>query len=72
MVSDLLWGERDIIRRRILGRRAVYLSFIAAWLSFLVYLPAFLVQADAGNPYSWMPRPLPGDLISILTQSGGY
>ena len=45
----------------------VYASFTVAWLSFLLYIPAFLVQADAGNPYSWMPRPVLSDLISLMT-----
>ncbi len=47
-------------------RTRVYGSFVLAWLSFVLYLPAFLVQSDAVRPYSWLPVPLRRDLTSFL------
>ncbi len=70
LVSDLSKGVTDS-RQLIFARRAIYLSLAVAWVSFLLYLPAFLVQADAGRPYSWMPRPVLSDLARLWTQASG-
>lgn len=50
---------------------SIYLSIILAWLSFLLYLPAFLVQSEAGKPYSWIPTPIWEDLTSLLLLAQG-
>ncbi|UFH53189.1 hypothetical protein [Spirosoma sp. KNUC1025] len=48
-------------------RPMVYLSIVVGWLSFLLYLPTFLVQADAGNPRTWIYLPTLRDLVDTLT-----
>ena len=60
------WTVRSLARR--LG---VFVSFLAAWVSFLLYLPSLLVQAEATNPYGWVPRPILSDLTSLLGISLG-
>lgn len=69
VVTDVLQGESKI-RNLIVRRRATYASILVAWFSFVLYLPAFLVQADAGKPYSWLPAPTLSDLLALLSQSG--
>jgi hypothetical protein len=54
-------------RLRIDGR--VAFSFLAAWLTFLLYLPAFHAQAEAGRPYSWLPRPELADLHVLFSHA---
>jgi len=48
-------------------RISVYLSIFLGWLTFLLYLPTFLVQADAGYPRTWLYLPSWRDLASTLT-----
>jgi hypothetical protein len=48
-------------------RPKVYLSIVVGWLSFLLYLPAFLIQIDAGNPRTWIYLPSWRDLVDTLT-----
>jgi len=57
--------------RRLLAPWPVYLSFLAAWLSFLLYLPAFHLQAEAGRPYSWIAQPALADLTALLFHASG-
>ena len=57
--------------RRLLAPWPVHLSFVIAWLSFLLYLPAFQAQAEAGRPYSWIPQPTLGDLAVLLSNASG-
>jgi hypothetical protein len=48
-------------------RWKVYGSFVLGWLTFLLYVPALIVQADAGNPRSWIPVPTLRYLIDVLS-----
>jgi hypothetical protein len=48
-------------------RPAVYISIVVGWLSFLLYLPAFLIQVDAGTPRTWIYLPSLRDLADTLT-----
>lgn len=57
VVADLLNGR---------FRKGIYLAVMAGWLGFLLYLPAFLVQSDAGRPRSWLPIPLLGDFFGLV------
>ena len=57
VVADLLNGR---------FRKGIYLAVMAGWLGFLLYLPAFLVQSDAGRPRSWLPIPLLGDFLGLV------
>jgi hypothetical protein len=62
------------LRDRFLGlfRSRVYISILISWLTLAFYIPAFLVQADAGNPRSWLPTPGIRDLYDfIFLQSWG-
>ncbi|WP_460553749.1 hypothetical protein [Hymenobacter daeguensis] len=43
----------------------LYASIVLGWLSLVFYMPAFLVQADAGKPRTWIPAPDLRDLIDI-------
>jgi hypothetical protein len=45
----------------------LYASFVLGWLTFLLYVPALLIQADAGNPRSWLFVPSVRYLIDVLT-----
>lgn len=62
-----------VILDRIDGRFRfkLYVAIILGWLSLLFYLPAFLVQADAGKPRTWLPTPDVHDLLDLynLTDS---
>lgn len=57
----------DIIYRRL--RPSVYIAIFLSWLSFLLYVPAFLIQSDAGRPRSWLPIPSLRDLVSLVSLS---
>lgn len=48
-------------------RPRLYLSFVAGWLTLIFYIPAFLVQADAGNPKSWLAVPGIQDLVNFVS-----
>jgi uncharacterized membrane protein len=50
-------------------RSKIYLSIVFSWLSIILYLPAFLIQADAGNPRTWVPTPTFQNLIDFITLS---
>lgn len=50
-------------------RPKIYLSIIVSWLTFLLYIPSFLNQADAGNPRTWLPFPTIADLIGFYDLS---
>jgi hypothetical protein len=63
--------ESGFSLRRLLLSLPVYLSFLAAWLSFLLYLPAFFAQAEAGRPYSWIAQPSFMDLWMLLSLGSG-
>lgn len=47
-------------------RKGIYAAVGVGWLAFLVYLPAFLNHADAGQPRAWMPEPRLGDFFELL------
>jgi hypothetical protein len=46
-------------------RVKVYLTIIGAWLTFLLYLPAFIVQIGVSKPRGWLPEPMPVDLMNL-------
>jgi hypothetical protein len=50
-------------------RIKLYASFILGWLTFLFYIPALLIQLDAGNPDSWIPIPKVRYLLDVLALS---
>jgi hypothetical protein len=50
-------------------RFTLYASFILGWLTFLFYIPALLIQLDAGNPDSWIPIPKVRYLLDVLSLS---
>ncbi len=52
-----------------LWRPKIYLSIILSWLTFILYIPSFLIQADAGNPRTWLPLPNLSDLLSFYNLS---
>ncbi|QDA61941.1 glycosyltransferase family 39 protein [Hymenobacter jejuensis] len=56
-----------IITDRLLNiyRPKLYLSILLSWITFVFYLPSFLIQADAGKPRTWLPKPNYLDLLSI-------
>lgn len=60
-----------IIRDKLLHKLQpkIYLSIIGSWFSFLLYIPAFLVQADAGTPRTWLPIPTLQDFIEFMSLS---
>jgi len=73
----LAFGLSELRRRRWTVRSparrlGVFVSFLAAWASFLFYLPSLLVQAESTNPYGWVPRPILSDLTSLLGISWGH
>ncbi|QHT66288.1 hypothetical protein GXP67_06255 [Rhodocytophaga rosea] len=51
------------------ARVKLYASFILGWLTFLFYIPALLIQMDAGNPDSWIPIPKVRYLLDVLSLS---
>ena len=53
-------------------RWRVYASIVLSWLTIILYIPAFLVQADAGRPRSWMPEPLWRDLMWLFSDYRAY
>lgn len=59
------------VMRRLVISWPVFGSFAAAWSTFVLYLPAFFAQAEAGRPYSWLPRPAFEDLLPLLTNGSG-
>ena len=50
-------------------RPKIYLATVLSWLSLIPYIPAFLNQADAGNPRSWLQSPSLKDLIDLFSLS---
>jgi hypothetical protein len=50
-------------------RPKIYAAIVLSWVSWIFYLPAFRVQADAGHPRSWLPIPSLTDLISVVSLS---
>jgi hypothetical protein len=50
-----------------LFRPRLYSSFVVGWLTLIFYIPAFLVQADAGNPKSWLAEPTIQDLLKLIS-----
>jgi hypothetical protein len=50
-------------------RPKVYLSFLLGILSIILYIPAFINQADAGNPRTWIPIPTLKDLVDVFSFS---
>lgn len=48
-------------------RPRLYISFVAGWLTLIFYIPAFLIQADAGNPRSWLAIPDIRDLVNFIS-----
>jgi hypothetical protein len=52
-----------------LFRPKLYLSIILGWASLIFYIPAFLIQADAGKPRTWIPAPDLRDLFDIYNIS---
>jgi hypothetical protein len=58
---------RDIYFRDF--RPKIYVSVALSWLTIILYVPAFLVQVDAGNPRSWIAVPGFEDLVSTLMLS---
>lgn len=47
-------------------RLKIYLSIVLSWFTILLYIPSFLIQADAGKPRTWLPEPLLRDLLDML------
>ena len=45
----------DVRRRR--PRWSLYLSVLAAWMTFAFWIPASLNHADMGKPRPWLPKP---------------
>jgi hypothetical protein len=50
-------------------RPKIYLSIVLSWLTFLLYLPSFLIQADVGKPRTWLLTPGLQDLIDFYNLS---
>jgi hypothetical protein len=50
-------------------RPLLYVSFAIAWATIVFYLPTFFIQADAGKPRTWIPKPDFRDLIDIYNIS---
>jgi hypothetical protein len=69
VLSRATCGKIDLgsIAERMAQAWPVWLSFLLAWASFLLYVPAFQAQAEAGRPYSWMPMPSVADLAQLMT-----
>jgi hypothetical protein len=57
-----------LLTDRITGRfrPRVYLSVLLSWLSIILYIPSFLIQAEAGDPRSWLPAPVLMDLLDVM------
>lgn len=53
------------VRRRILHPR-LYGAVLLGWLSFLPWLQVFQRHRQTGNPHSWIPVPVPRDLLIAL------
>jgi fumarate reductase subunit D len=56
---------RDRSRGRL--RPQAYLAIGVGWLSFLIYLPAFLAQSGVVRPRGWLPAPLLSDLFGLVS-----
>ena len=54
----------DLQRRTVRWR--IYAAIVIGWLTFLFYLPAFVVQISAGRPRAWLPVPVLGDFIALM------
>lgn len=54
----------DVNRKAL--RKRLYAAFVISWATFLLYLPAFLVQSDAGNPRAWIPVPTVSDFLELV------
>jgi hypothetical protein len=46
-----------------------YLPIVFSWCTFLLYLPSFLIQSDAGKPRTWIPEPTIYDLTKYISLS---
>lgn len=53
-------------------RNRLMTAVACAWMTLIFYYPAFVVQADAGVPRSWIPPPTLGDLIAFYTYDTRY
>lgn len=60
----------DMITQKL--RPRLYAAVGIAWASLIFYIPAFLVQSDAGNPQSWLPAPKLIDLKMFMDLSERY
>lgn len=47
-------------------RWKLYASVLFGWATFLLYIPALLIQADAGNPRTWMTVPYLRYVLDVL------
>jgi hypothetical protein len=47
-------------------RWKLYASVLLGWATFLLYIPALLIQADAGNPRTWMTVPKLRYVLDVL------
>jgi len=62
--TQLVWNAyRKIFKTR------VYLSIVLGCLSVVFYIPAFLIQIDAGKPRTWIPIPNLNDLTRLMDLS---
>lgn len=52
-------------------RLRAWLPIVAAWITFALYVPSFLVQIRAGDPRSWVPVPVLTDMLEFMTLSTG-
>ncbi|HEX6250640.1 MAG TPA: glycosyltransferase family 39 protein [Gemmatimonadaceae bacterium] len=54
----------DVLRGRF--RKGIYFAVVGGWMSFLFYLPAFLVQSDVARPRGWLPSPRLSDFFELV------
>jgi hypothetical protein len=47
-------------------RPKAYGAVLAAWLSFLLYLPSLLVHMELSQPRGWLPEPISRDLFGYF------
>uniref|UniRef100_B8HMN2 Glycosyltransferase RgtA/B/C/D-like domain-containing protein n=1 Tax=Cyanothece sp. (strain PCC 7425 / ATCC 29141) TaxID=395961 RepID=B8HMN2_CYAP4 len=57
----LQWGWAALQKRI-----RIYASFFIGWLSLVFYIPAYLIQTEAGKPHSWIPQPTIRDLTDFF------
>ncbi|QHT71037.1 hypothetical protein GXP67_32490 [Rhodocytophaga rosea] len=46
-----------------------YVPILLSWCTFLLYLPSFLIQSDAGKPRTWIPEPTLYELTKYVSLS---